>query len=138
MRSRLTTARLFIAVFSTSAEEVAIWVIWRWLLPDFGINIPAGVLVAIMVAWAAFCTWLFVFTTVALRRQKPVGLPSMVGAVGKVASRLSPAGQVNIRGELWYATSKEGNIEVGEEVVVVGESGLKLLVRKAGVSPVTH
>jgi membrane-bound serine protease (ClpP class) len=138
MRGRLTTARLIIAVVSTSAEEVAIWVIWRWLLPDFGINLPVGVLVGIMVVWAAFCTWLFIFTTVVLHKQKPVGLPSMVGAVGKVARRLSPSGQVSIRGELWQATSNKGDIEVGEEIVVVGESGLKLLVRKAGVNPVIH
>jgi membrane-bound serine protease (ClpP class) len=90
-----------------------------------------------MIAWGAFSIWLFVFTTRVLRKQAEVGLPSMVGAAGRVASRLSPEGLVRIRGELWGATSNEGDIETGEEVVVVGEHGLKLLVKRAG-EPTTH
>jgi membrane-bound ClpP family serine protease len=132
MGSRLTTARLVLAIISTSLEEVAIWVIWRWLLPEFDVNLHVGVLVGVMIAWAAFSIWLFFFTTVVLRKQASVGLPSMVGAAGRAASRLSPEGLVRIRGELWGATSNEGDIETGEEIVVVGERGLKLLVRKAG------
>ncbi len=132
MHSRLTTARLLIAVVSTALEEVAIWVIWRWLLPGFGVNLSVGVLVGIMVAWAAFCAWLFIFTTVALRRQKTAGMPSMIGEAGKTAGRLAPEGQVRIRGELWGAMSEEGDIEAGETIVVVSERGLKLLVRRAG------
>jgi membrane-bound ClpP family serine protease len=132
MQRRLTAARLIIAIVSTSLEELAIWVIWRWLLPDFGISLPWAVLVGVMIAWAAFSIWLFIFTTLVLRKQASAALPSMVGAVGKVASRLAPEGQVRIRGELWHATSNEGDIEAGEEVVVVSERGLKLLVRKAG------
>jgi membrane-bound ClpP family serine protease len=138
MHSRLTKARFIIAIVSTALEEVAIWVIWRWLLPEFGVSLPVVVLVAVMIAWAAFSTWLFIFTTLALRQQAVAGLPSMVGTVGKVASRLSPKGQVRIRGEIWQATSNEGNIEAGEEVVVVSERGLKLLVRKAGDRSTTH
>jgi membrane-bound serine protease (ClpP class) len=132
MRSRLTTARLVLAVVSTSLEEAAIWVIWGFLLPDFDIHLPVGALVGIMVAWGAFSIWLFVFTTRALNKQAAVGLPSMVGASGRVASRLSPEGLARIRGELWNATSSEGAIEVGEEVLVVGERGLKLVVKRAG------
>jgi membrane-bound ClpP family serine protease len=134
MNKRLTLARLVIAIVSTAAEEVAIWVIWRWLLPDFGVYLPVGTLAGIMVVWAAFSTWLFIFTTRTLKRQTAVGLPSMVGAAGKVAARLAPDGLVRIRGELWNATSNEGDIGVGEDIVVMSERGLKLLVRKAGTT----
>jgi len=84
-----------------------------------------------MVAWGAFSVWLFIFTTRALKKQAVVGLPSMVGASGRVASRLAPEGLVKIRGELWKASSDGGDIEAGEPIVVVGERGLKLLVRRA-------
>jgi membrane-bound serine protease (ClpP class) len=57
-------------------------------------------------------------------------LPSMVGTSGKAASTLAPEGMVRIKGELWVATSAEGDVAVGEEVEVVGEDGLKLFVRK--------
>lgn len=135
---KLTKARLVLAILSTSFEEAAIWVVWRWLLPEFDIYLPVPALIAVMVAWAAFGVWLFIFTTRTLRRQISVGLPSMVGTSGKVASRLSPEGMVRIRGELWGAKSAEGDIDTGEEVVVVGEDGLKLSVRRISDSRTTH
>lgn len=136
--SRLTGARLVLAIISTSFEEVAIWVIWRWLLPEFDIYLPVQVLITVMVAWAAFSVWLFIFTTRTLRKQVTVGLPSMVGTRGKVASRLSPEGMVRIKGELWGATSAGEDIDAGEEVTVVGEDGLKLSVRRVGDSRTKH
>jgi membrane-bound serine protease (ClpP class) len=54
----------------------------------------------------------------------------MVGAKGKVVSPLAPKGVVKIKGELWEATSSGTNVDVGEEVVVVGQEGLKLVVDK--------
>ena len=131
MRSRFTAARLVMAVVSTSLEEAAIWAIWRFLLPEAGIHLPVGALVGIMVPWGAFSIWLFIFTSRVLRKQSEVGLPSMVGALGRVTSRLAPEGLVKIRGELWKASSDGGDIEAGEPIVVVGERGLKLLVRRA-------
>ena len=130
----MTTARLILAIVSTTLEEGAIVVIWRWLLPEFGIELSLAVLIGMMVAWAAFSVTLFVFTTRVLKRQTVVGLPTMIGGRGKVASSLVPEGLVRIKGELWGATSATGNINVGEEVEVVGEDGLKLVVRKVSTS----
>jgi membrane-bound ClpP family serine protease len=130
MDKRMTTARLILAIISTTLEELAIYVIWRWLLPEFDILLPFWLLVSIMVVWAAFSVSLFIFTTRTLKKQVPVGLPSMIGTSGKAASSLAPEGMVRIKGELWVATSAEGDVAVGEEVEVVGEDGLKLFVRK--------
>ncbi|MFC1902172.1 NfeD family protein [Chloroflexota bacterium] len=127
----MTLARLILAVVSTAIEEVAIVAIWRWLLPELDIVMPFSVLVAVMVAWAAFAVSLFVFTTRTLKRQVVVGLPTMIGSRGKAASSLTPDGMVRIKGELWGAISAEGNVNKGNEVEVVGEDGLKLVVRKA-------
>jgi len=128
----MTTARLILAIISTALEEIAIVAIWRWLLPEFGIRLPFSVLIGVMVAWAAFAVALFIFTTRTLKKQIVVGLPTMVGSRGKVASSLVPEGLVRIKGELWGATSAEGNVDTGEEVEVVGEDGLKLVVRRTG------
>lgn len=128
----MTIARLILAIISTSLEEVAILAIWRWLLPELGIKLPLSVLIGVMAAWAIFAVALFVFTTRTLKRQTIVGLPTMVGSKGKVASPLAPEGFIRIRGELWGATSATGDINKGEEVEVVGEDGLKLVVRKLG------
>jgi membrane-bound serine protease (ClpP class) len=128
----MTVARLILAIVSTALEEVAIYVIWRWLLPEFDIGLSFSVLIGVMVAWAAFAAALFIFTTRTLKRQTVVGLPTMMGSKGKVASSLVPEGLVRIKGELWGATSAEGNVDTGEEVEVVGEDGLKLVVRRTG------
>jgi membrane-bound ClpP family serine protease len=134
MNKRLTFTRLVMAVISTGLEEVAIWAIWRWVLPDFGITWPFHALVAVMAAWAAFGVWLFILTTRTIQRQVPAGLPSMVGCRGRTAGRLNPEGPVKIRGELWGAVAEGGEIGKGEEVIVTGEDGLRLTVRRAGAA----
>lgn len=118
------------AVISTGLEEAVIWAIWRRVFPHFGVTLSVALMVVVMVVWAAFGTWLFIFTTNVLKRQVQVGLPSMVGAGGQAVGTLDPEGQVKIKGELWRAVSVWGKIEAGEEVVVVGQDGLKLSVRK--------
>ncbi len=68
-------------------------------------------------------------------RRKPLdGLPYMVGSQGEVVSPLAPEGLVRIKGELWQAESASGSIDTGEEVTVVGQDGLKLVVRKHSTS----
>ena len=59
-----------------------------------------------------------------------VGLPTMIDSKAKVVSPLTPVGMVRIKGELWEATSIGGTIDIGEEVIVVGQDALKLIVRK--------
>src|SRR4030042_550694 len=137
MFKRLTLARLVLAILSMALEQVAIWVICRWLLPEFDIQLHVGVLIGVMIAWGIFGTWLFIFTTYTLKKQATVGLPSMVGSTGKAAADLSPDGMVKIRGELWGALSEDGNISTGEGIIVTGENGLKLLVRK-NIGSVKH
>jgi len=126
----MTIARLVLAIVSTALEEVAIWVVWRWGLPQLGVNIPLYVLIAVMVGWLVWSAGFFVFVTRTLKRQKIIGLPTMVGSKGKVTEPLTPEGMVTIRSELWQAESVEGNMGKGEEVMVVGEDGLKLGVRR--------
>jgi len=59
-----------------------------------------------------------------------MGLPAMVGSRGKVVSPLSPEGMVKIKGELWKAASEGGVLDIGDEITVVGQDGLRLIVRK--------
>ncbi|MFQ5997010.1 MAG: NfeD family protein [Dehalococcoidales bacterium] len=126
----MTTARLILAIVSTAAVEAALFAIWRWVLPEWGIEIPLAVLIGVMVAWAIFAVVDFWFVTRTLKRQTVVGLPTMIGSKGKAASPLTPEGQVSIRGELWGAEAIDGNIGSGEVVTVVGQDGLKLIVRR--------
>lgn len=128
----MTTARLIIAIVSTLVVEFAFYVIWRWVLPEFDIQVPLWVLIAVLTFWAVFAVADFIFVTHILRRQALVGLPTMEGSKGKVRSPLHPEGQVMIKGELWGAKSIDGDINIGEVVMVVGQDGLQLVVRRAG------
>ncbi len=127
----MTTARLVIAVLSTSAEEAALWALWRWGLPHFfSMYLPKWVIIAVMVAWALWSALFFMFVTQTLRKQRIVGLPTMMSSCGRATTSLAPEGMVTIRSELWQAESVDGNIDKGAEILVVGEDGLKLMVRK--------
>jgi len=130
----MTTARLILAIVSTLAVEAALFTIWRWVLPEWEIEIPLAALIAVMVAYAIFAVVDFWFITLVLKKQAVIGLSTMIGSKGKVTSPLEPEGLVTIKGELWGAKSIDKNISSGELVTVVGQDGLKLIVHKVGSS----
>jgi membrane-bound ClpP family serine protease len=125
------TTRLIIAIVTTALEEVAIAAIGFWLLPEINVHLPLAVIIIIMVVWAGFAVFTFRKGTQALKRRPVVGLPDMVGSKGEVVNRLDPQGMVRIKGELWEAISVGGRVNAGKEVTVVGQDGLKLIVRRS-------
>ena len=122
------------AILSTLLEEAALAVIVLLGLPKLGIQIPLAGLIALMAAWAAFSVITYRMGSRALRRKPVVGLVDMVGSKAMVVSPLAPEGVIRIKGELWRAKSVGHKIEAGEEVIVVGQDGLKLAVRKSSPS----
>jgi membrane-bound serine protease (ClpP class) len=130
----MTIARLIIAIVSTLAVEAAFFTIWRWVLPEWDIQIPLAGLIAVMVGWAIFAVVDFWLVTRVLKRQVLIGLPTMIGSKGKAVTRLAPEGQIRIKGELWGAEAIDSHVNSGEPVMVVGQDGLKLIVRKSGTN----
>jgi len=124
------TARLIWAIVSTLLEEAALVVIVLWGLPRIGIHIPLAGLIAIMVVWGVTSVIIYRIGSRALRKRPIIGLPAMVGSRGKVVNQLAPKGMVRIKDELWEAISVGDNMDIGEEVVVVGQDGLRLIVDK--------
>jgi membrane-bound ClpP family serine protease len=124
------SARLIWAIVSTVLEEAALAVIVLMGLPRLGINIPLAGLIALMVAWVVVSVIIYRMGSRALSKRPLTGLPGMVGSRGKVVSPLAPKGVIRIKGELWEAKSAGRRIKVGEEVMVVGQDGLRLVVRK--------
>jgi len=123
--------RLIIAIVSTVLEEAALAAGVLWGLPRLGIHIPLWVLIIVMLAWGAYAVITYRMGSRALRRKPVIGLPDMTGSKGKVVNPLAPEGVIRIKGELWVAKSAGRRIETGEEVIVVGQDGLKLTVRKS-------
>jgi membrane-bound ClpP family serine protease len=124
-------ARLIWAIVSTVLEEAALVAVVLWGLPQLDIHIPLAALIVVMVAWAGLAVFIFWKGTQALKKKPVVGLSDMVGSKGKVVNQLDPQGMVRIKGELWEAISVGGRVSVGREVTVVGQDGLKLIVRRS-------
>jgi len=123
--------RLLLAVISTLLEEAALVAIILFGLPRLGIKLPLVVLIILMVVGGVFSVFTYRMGSRALRKKPIIGLPAMVSSKGKTVSPLAPEGFIRIKGELWEAKSVGGEINVGEEVTVVGQDGLKLTVRKS-------
>ena len=121
-------AYFIVAVISTLLEEAAIVIIVLWALPAVGIRIPLAGMIALMLAWGAWSIFTYRLGSRALKKQA-VNLTNMIGSKGKVVSPLAPEGLVRIKGELWVAKSASGEMKTDGEVTVVGQDGLKLVVR---------
>lgn len=126
----MMTGRLIVAIVTTLMEEAALVAIFLWGLPALGVHLHVGILIALMAALAAFAVTTYRMGSRALKREPVVGLPSMVGARGKAVSELAPEGTVRIKGELWESRAEGRKISAGVRVVVVGQEGFKLIVRR--------
>lgn len=113
------------AIIGQAWQQAAIFAVWKFLVPD----VPVGILVGAMALWLIIGIGLYLVGTRALKKQTALHT-TMVGSTGTSAGKLSPQGMVKIHGELWGAVSEEGDIAPGEEIVVTGEQGLKLRVRR--------
>ncbi|MBN2240038.1 MAG: nodulation protein NfeD [Dehalococcoidales bacterium] len=86
-----------------------------------------GVVTTIFVAFFLFVIQRVVKTH---KRQPTTGWEELIGKPAKVMVPLSPEGQVLFRGEHWKAISEEGNIELGEPVIINRVENLKLYVTR--------
>ncbi len=118
-------------IISTLLEEVALVAGVLWGLPRLGVLVPLWVLIIVMAAWCAYTVVTYRMGSRALKREPIPGLLDMQGSQGRVVSPLALEGLVRIRGELWMAKSSTGRMDTGEQIIVVGQEGLKLIVRKA-------
>ena len=122
--------RLAVAIISTTIEEAVLAVIVLAGLPQAGINIPLYVLVIMMLGWLLIAVFTYRAGSRALKK-KPVVFGAMIGSRGRVVEALRPSGMIKVGGELWRAEAISGEAGAGDEVMVVGRQGSKLLVRVA-------
>ena len=123
-------ARLIMAIFTNLLYEAIIVALLIWGLPRLGIHIPLYGITLICLAFLIYAVVLFIIGSRTLRKKPLPGFTTMVGLEGQVVSRLAPDGILRIEGELWNARAENSTIEVGSEVIVVRQYGLKLAVRR--------
>lgn len=120
--------RLFLAICSNLIEVAAIIILFRVVLPYWGINMPVYGLVLVILAWIILSTMIYRIGSRALDQSLVAGLPSMAGTRGVVVKELSPEGTVRINGEYWRAAAQEP-VCSGWPVEVVSQEGMLLIVK---------
>lgn len=95
------------------------------------VSVPWVTIISLALATAAFFAFAISKALAAQRRQPTTGMEGMRGQIGEVRQPLAPEGMVLVSGELWRAVSESGSVAVGERVVVIGEEGFRLRVKKA-------
>ena len=118
------------SIIVSALQAAAISVLIIVVLPVFGINIPVWGIVSILTAYSIFAYIMYRISHPTVL-YKPVTSPeSIVGSEGVVQQDLAPEGYVQVRGELWKASSSGSGLKRGEEVIITGIDGLKLTVTR--------
>ena len=101
-----------------------------------GVTVSLSFVAAIAIGTAAIVLFLGRLALGAQRQPAATGIETMVGQIGRARTPLSPEhdGQIDIRGEIWRATSAVP-IEPAQPVRVRSVSGLTLLVEPADPTP---
>jgi membrane protein implicated in regulation of membrane protease activity len=129
MKSRPPLWYTLQAVLSSVLEEILLAAVVLWLLPHFNIKIPLWGLAILMLALAVYSGVMYRVGRQTFFIRPKVAAENIIGSEGSVTKPLSPEGYVKVQGVLWKATCNETKLEIGDEVLVVGMEGLRLIVK---------
>ncbi len=129
---RLTRRRAkdWLKVLVLLLDEVVIIFLVILALRFFEIKLPLPVIViiALIAGILIFIVHKAVIPT--FHKKQVTGREGMIGLQGSVVESLTPIGVVTVAGEYWKAKSADENIEVDEDVEVIGIDGLTLRVQR--------
>jgi membrane protein implicated in regulation of membrane protease activity len=116
--------KLIGVILLSLVDEAVILIVAFIVLSLLGVHIPVWAII-LSVGIVGGITYAIYFF---LRKQPQLGFDNMVGLSGVVTETVGRKGTVNIKGELWSASTKSEKIEIGTEVIVKEQIGLKLTV----------
>jgi membrane-bound ClpP family serine protease len=129
-KGEISTKKAWLLILVSLIDDIVILAVVGLALWYFKVELPLWAMIAIGLALGGF---IFVRTWVvlpSLRRKKITGSEGMIGLEGEVVESLTPGMIVRVSGEYWQAKCLDGNIEVGEEVEIVGINRLNLEVKR--------
>lgn len=122
--------KAWLLALASLIDDVALLVLLFLVLKIFHVKINWPIILVVVVFVVAFFFIMHKAVVPGLRRRKVTGAEGMIGMTGKVTQTLQPHGMIKIKDEYWKAKSLEDKIITGEEVEVVGISGLVLEVKR--------
>ena len=126
MRRAVKDWLIILVLLLDDAAALGLVLLVLWVL---GIQIPLPVTIVVALLLGTFVFILHKAVIPTLHLRKTTGSEGMIGLRGEVLEPLAPVGVIKVGGERWKAKSAGENIAAGEEVEVVGLSGLTLLVK---------
>lgn len=99
-----------------------------WLLPRFDIRVPLWGLAALMIALAVHSYIMYRVGRPTFLLKPKVALENIIGIEGKVMRWQEATGYVKVQGVLWKAICSGQRFNLGDDIVVVGIEGLRLVV----------
>ena len=118
--------RLLLTIIISLIDDAIIILVLFFVLSQFEIEMPIWLIVTLVLIFSTITYVLYR----ALKKNPLLGFENMIGKSGLVISKIKREGTIKIGRELWAARAEQGNIEKGEEVMVIGQIGLKLTVTK--------
>ena len=108
-------------------DEVAVLVLIFWALYYFDVQIPLSITIPLVLVIGVFVFIIHVKVIPSFHWKQVTSREGMIGLKGEVVEPLTPTGTIIVKGERWNAKSVD-NVEIGENVEVVGIEGLTLRV----------
>ena len=111
-------------------DEAAVVVLVILALRFLEIKIPLPIMIVLALIVGIFVFAIHIAVIPSFHRKQVTGREGMIGLQGTVVEPLTPVGVILVKGELWKAKSVEKNIEVDEDVEIVGIAGLTLRIER--------
>lgn len=111
-------------------DEAAVLVVVILVLHFLEVRIPLPITITIAIIVGIFVFIIHIAVIPSFHKKQVTGREGMVGAQGRVVEPLTPVGTITVKGEYWRAKSLYDNIEVDEDVEIVGLEGLMLRVKR--------
>jgi len=115
--------KVLVLLLDEAAVLVLIFVVLHFL--DVQIHLPTTIFLGLLIGVFVFIIHIKVISS--FRWKQVTGREGMIGLQGEVVEPLTPTGTIIVKGENWKAKSGD-NVEIGENVEVVGIEGLTLRV----------
>ena len=110
-------------------DEAVVVVLVILVLRYFEIQIPLPITIVMALLVGTFIFLIHIAVIPSFHRKPVTGRESMIGIQGRVVKPITPIGVIFVNGEYWNAESVDDNIEVDENVKIVGLEGLTLKVK---------
>jgi membrane-bound serine protease (ClpP class) len=127
---KLRTLKDWGKVLLLMLDEAIIIAVVLLILFFMGVEITLPIKIGAGVLFFIFVFVRHVAVIPSFHRKQVTGREGMIGEHGKVVKPLTPAGVVSIRGEYWNARSVDDDIDVDEDIEIVGIEGLTLTVKR--------